>query len=270
MVKDEQCMSATKALTLPVNTYPNLRLKSQSASPTAYLYNYLSITYTSLNGSTLMTHTGSLPPNVAAGKADTYDYYISGYPTATGTYGYTVSITTTGCSSYTSGTITVIEPTFSRSSAQTWTFGAQTWSDIVTTGACNKSDFTSNPNMPHCRSFVYQGKTDYYYNWRYVKAFEKTMCVAPWYVPNSNELMALTTWAASSTSNNSALVSAQWHRGGYIEAGSSGVIGYPSSRIWSETLWTDTAAMSSEFTNTGVTTSSRNFAGGMMVRCIRR
>jgi uncharacterized protein (TIGR02145 family) len=76
-------------------------------------------------------------------------------------------------------------------SAQTWTFGSQTWSDAIHIPACNKSSFTNDYNYPQCRSYTENGTTWYYYNWPYINANAAMLCPSPWRVPTQSDISTL-------------------------------------------------------------------------------
>jgi hypothetical protein len=73
-------------------------------------------------------------------------------------------------------------------SAKTWVFGDQTWSDAIQIPECNKESFELSASAPQCRSYSREGKTYYYYNWRYVQAHAEQLCPTPWHVPTNIEL----------------------------------------------------------------------------------
>jgi hypothetical protein len=73
-------------------------------------------------------------------------------------------------------------------STKTWVFGNQTWSDAIHIPECNKESFELSATEPQCRSYSYESKTYYYYNWAYVQAYAEKLCPTPWHVPTNIEL----------------------------------------------------------------------------------
>jgi hypothetical protein len=94
-------------------------------------------------------------------------------------------------------------------STNTWTFGAQTWSDAIHIPECNKADFTRSDTEPQCLSYTEGEKTFYYYNWAYVNANAATLCPSPWRVPTKADFEERV-----SNSSGNTLIDA-WIYGGY-------------------------------------------------------
>ncbi|MDR0694577.1 MAG: fibrobacter succinogenes major paralogous domain-containing protein, partial [Prevotellaceae bacterium] len=69
-----------------------------------------------------------------------------------------------------------------------WVFGDQTWSDAIRVPECNNDHFELSATAPQCRSYNYEGKIYYYYNWSYVQAYAEKLCPTPWHVPTNIEL----------------------------------------------------------------------------------
>jgi hypothetical protein len=100
-------------------------------------------------------------------------------------------------------------------STQTWTFGEQTWSDLIQISACNKPGFTLSNDNTSCRSDKSgkDGTLRYYYNWAYVLANAATLCPGPvWRVPSDADFKSL---VATPGVTYSSLANA-WGLGGYV------------------------------------------------------
>jgi uncharacterized protein (TIGR02145 family) len=82
--------------------------------------------------------------------------------------------------------------TISFASSETWTIGAQTWSDAVQATNCNKTSFnggTSSNYSFDCRSNPeYKGDL---FSWCAVFHFAAKLCPAPWRVPTADDFVAL-------------------------------------------------------------------------------
>jgi uncharacterized protein (TIGR02145 family) len=190
------------------------------------------ITFTAGNGATTITHSGELPNGVTGENTSTLVHTISGTPSAAGVFPYTITATGEGgCTVTTSGTITVnaLTPPFA-ASTQTWTVGAQTWSDrIVSPADCNKSAFTFDSNSPQCRSNTYKSVLYYYYNWPYVIANKNTMCPHGWRVPEYDDCVTLDKALGGSGAQRSA--TASWITEHYLQLWSGSL----ASGYWSAT-----------------------------------
>jgi hypothetical protein len=148
-------------------------------------------------------------------------------------------------------------------STQTWTFGAQTWSDAIRIPECDKESFTSDYNNPQCRSYTEGANTWYYYNWPYVNANKGTLCPSPWRVPSREDFDALV-----SNTTYSALSSA-WGYGGYTisSLNNVSVTAYHWSSTESSSNITYAHFLRYGSDNLYVTTLYKD--AGMQVRCVR-
>jgi uncharacterized protein (TIGR02145 family) len=145
------------------------------------------IQYTTANA-TSATTTG-LPPGVT-GVWATNTYTISGTPTDSGTYNYTVTTTNDkGCANASaSGTITVIYNPFV---SGTWSCGAQTWSGALRnpTAGCSLQSSLTTASTPQ---YYDRGPSyGYYYNWTCVKEKSTILCPSPWRTPTKDNLITL-------------------------------------------------------------------------------
>lgn len=117
--------------------------------------------------------------------------------------GYTNIIVTTEDGSKTDTGVVVVTTGWSTerfgmvyfATAQTWTIGSQTWSDVVRTSYCrNKTTFDGgSPNSPNidCRSNP--GQKSNLFSWRAVSEHKDDLCPAPWRVPTFNDFWYLHT-----------------------------------------------------------------------------
>jgi hypothetical protein len=99
-------------------------------------------------------------------------------------------------------------------SAQTWTFGSQTWSDAIHIPECNKSGFPVSNTDPQCRSYTDGTNTWYYYNAPYVDTYAAKLCPSPWRVPANTDFEG---FVANSTAMDK--INA-WGLGGYASGSS--------------------------------------------------
>jgi hypothetical protein len=149
------------------------------------------ISYTATASATF-TKIGSTFPSGLNVSNSGSSYTIYGQPSATGTFGYSLTASANGCTSAAAvGTITVnaasvIDPPYA-ASAQTWSFGGLTWSDVIQVPECDKTTMIVSVTTPDCRSHTEGGRTFYYYNWRYVYEHKLDMCAEPWRVPGYYE-----------------------------------------------------------------------------------
>jgi hypothetical protein len=152
-------------------------------------------------------------------------------------------------------------------STQTWTLGAQTWSDAIHMPGCNKQDFVIDYTNPQCRSYTSGTNIWYYYNWIYVNANKAAMCPDPWRVPTCDDFTALSSTAASAR-----LIDA-WGFGGFVRprtetnaVETTGTYGY----YWSSTETSATNACYLTYSATSLNVGT-GFAKelGRQARCVR-
>jgi hypothetical protein len=225
------------------------------------------IIYTATNSATI---SGSgFPPSVN-GAASGSSYTISGSPSSTGTYGYSVTATTAaGCTSAAAaaGTITVYPPTPPRAaSTKTWIYAGLAWSDRI-----------SNMSLMGCTSVMEFSTTEYtlaeYYgshcSWSCVNVAKNTMCPDSWRVPTLADFEAL---IASGPGRET--LASEWgvtgdYRGNVYMNTSYGV-------YWSSTeneLYSTTYAYDFYYNNNSaspyIMTNSAEKYRGAAVRCVR-
>jgi hypothetical protein len=153
-------------------------------------------------------------------------------------------------------------PTYA-ASTKTWKFGEQIWSDAIQIPECNKSFFAESRTEPQCRSYSYEGKTYYYYNWSYVIAHDYAMCPPPWRVPTLQDASAL----EGIIFDPAELV--EWQLGGYAHATGIGWAGRQTS------YWTTTKLPQFNTAATVHANYDEIYSGqleletGVPVRCVR-
>jgi hypothetical protein len=149
-------------------------------------------------------------------------------------------------------------------SAQTWTFGNQTWSDAIRCPECNKETFERSSNLdPLCRSYTADGKTWYYYNFDYVYFNKSALCPSPWRVPAKEDFETLV-----GNTDNSTLINA-WGYGGL--AYKSFVTYMGSAFYWSSTEYIGSQVFyltySSGYGDLGVSVTYGEY--GHQIRCVK-
>jgi hypothetical protein len=132
----------------------------------------------------------NLPPGVYGAWASNV-YTISGTPTSSGTYNYTVTTTNSnGCTNGTAtGNITVIYDPFT---SGTWSCGTQIWSGALRNPAsCSSTTYLSTTSPPPAQYYDRGAGYGYYYNWTCVQENATTLCPSPWKVPEVSDLNRL-------------------------------------------------------------------------------
>jgi hypothetical protein len=187
------CTLSSNNYTVEVAALPTITRSGGDASQTVTVNTAITtITYTASDATGIFLSSGTLPPDVTGTPNGTV-FTISGTPSATGTFSYAVaaSHTSNGCiGTSLSGTITVnAAPTTppDAASTQTWTIGAQTWSDrlVAYPSSCtyvNTLEMTMfNTTIPkyHCAD------GHCYYNSHCAYAAQETLCPSTdgWRVP---------------------------------------------------------------------------------------
>jgi hypothetical protein len=199
------CVSATRTpVAAIVNTIPNLSLSSGSATASQTVDQNSPITnifYTTANATIALS--GSLPTGVSGASSGTPSsgatFTISGTPTTAGTFNYTVTATHTdgGCTSSSSGSITVKANTPPYAiSAATWQYGNQIWSDWINAAII---DCELSTSLSSSTALYYTiANNVYYYNWPCVMSEQSTLCPSPWRVPYADDFRTLKDHATSS------------------------------------------------------------------------
>jgi hypothetical protein len=267
-------VAANAACTLSSNTYtvrvkpiPTITLSSGDASQCIIMDQdaaIIPIVYTASAGATI-TMTGSLPQGVT-GAVDGASYTISGTPTETGTFGYSLTAAVSGCTSTAvAGTIWVhswVTPPADAVTTQLWCIGPQLWSDRIVqepTG-CGKLECL-NANE-YSREANYKVSDDHtYYAGQCAMAAQYTLCGSSWRYPSNVDYRTL-------MGNTSGAYLAQtWGLGGavigcdVVNAGSYGyLMGTQKTSIDMDLfLWSEAGMQ--------VTSSGKYL--GMEFRCVR-
>ncbi|MDR3180618.1 MAG: hypothetical protein LBT61_01650 [Prevotellaceae bacterium] len=158
----------------------------------------------------------------------------------------------------------VDNPPTHAASSYVWQFGTSTltWSDAIHIPDCNKETFEISYDEPQCRSYTYEGKTFYYYNWPYVNLNANTLCPSPWRVPTGSDFDALI------TCTNAVALASAWGRGGYAYGSSMVDVGTYGT-YWSstETCISTAAYMHIKSSYRGMDLAYKNY--GQVVRCVK-
>ena len=101
-------------------------------------------------------------------------------------------------------------------STQTWTFGGQTWSDVIHIPECNGATLAFSNTEPYCGSAILGQDTRYYYNWPYAKINEQALCPSPWRLPTLDDAMDIVMFT-----DYDELI-AEWGLGGTMQYGNVG------------------------------------------------
>jgi hypothetical protein len=227
------------------------------------------IVYTANNSATITLNSGSGFPTGVSGKADGSSYTISGTPTATGTFGYSLTASNGCASSASVGTLTVIEVTTVFFSSQTWTFGATTWSDRVVgvPAGCSQTTYiftqgtSSLPTPPpEFRPIDDRGTERYYYSW----SCALLVCPSGWSLPTVAQIQYV---AANYTGQN---ILDLWGGGAYVLGGTLPV---PDAQgvLWSgdDNAPPDLRAYNLSWEKNRIYRGSANRGVGMQVRCVK-
>jgi hypothetical protein len=193
------CVSATRLpVTGTVNPVPTITRVSGAASQSLNWYTAITpIVYSTTNSAIISRTGGAFPADVTGAPSGTptgTSYTISGTPSATGTYGYSLTASVNGCTSAASaGTITVSQPATVFRTTTTWQQADRTWSDLVymATPFCTrvtsmgKNTSTSGPAEYMTNNG--SGVTLYYYNHQCALR----LCAAPWRLPKALDWLNL-------------------------------------------------------------------------------
>jgi uncharacterized protein (TIGR02145 family) len=238
---------------------------------------------------------GSFPDGVTSTDNGS-SYTITGAPTVTGLYVYSLTAVASGCSSTAvSGTIGAVSVAIAppgAASTQTWVVGSQTWSAPLMkaqTGCTETTDFgsTNPPTSALYRTSGLNSGSGYLYNWKCLSENmnsddDASLCPSPWRVPTMNDFVNLDK-ELGGTGANRENVSPSWIASTYLakwggdyhgyamglNVYAGGLIGYYTSRTTASgnsryILW---------FTNAGAgAVAPRNTSQmslGLEVRCVK-
>ena len=192
------CVSASRlAVSGTINSVPTISRSGGAASQSVNQNTAIStITYTASNATTIYRSSGSFPTGVT-GSVNGTVFTISGTPSATGTFGYSVSSShTNGCvSGAATGSIIVNAMLLpNTASTKTWVIGSLTWSDQLVTVPtnCTKICGTCYSTSP---AYSVEGN-NILYNAYCLDLIQSTLCPTPWRLPTCQD--ANTYWDNSS------------------------------------------------------------------------
>jgi hypothetical protein len=260
------CPSAyATTVTAVVQAFPTITRTGGAVSQAVYQNSAITAIVYSAPNSTIARTSGSFPTGVT-GAASGASFTISGSPSATGTYNYTVTATTSagGCKTASSGTLTVKPDTPPTAyTTQTWTYGSLTWSDRVVAqpSACTKTTSLST-DAAAAEYIVKDGY--YYYTWACVNTAATELCpsVNGWRVtldPDCSVLAAAT--------NQSTLL-AGWSAGGRVQGSvlSDAAVIY----LWCNTRANSNTAHMIKVASSGINCTNNTYRYmGLQVRCVK-
>jgi uncharacterized protein (TIGR02145 family) len=225
------CYSAAVTQSAAVNPLPTITLRSSTASPTVNQNAEMAAIVYSTTYSAVISLTGGNFPDGVTGNPSSSSYTISGTPSATGTFGYslTATVASTGCTSTAAGTITVNAAAgFTTSTGgpntayttTTWITGtgssAQTWSDrIVATPACSLVTSMTVGYYSASEYKVVDGRN--YYSWTCAYNNRTTLCPSSggWRVPTLSDFETLINNLGGDTPAARSAIEGAWALGGY-------------------------------------------------------
>jgi hypothetical protein len=225
------------------------------------------IKYTTANASGA-TVTG-LPAGVSgAWAANTYT--VSGTPSTTGTFNYTVTTTNSyGCANVNAtGKIVVNSSLPPPNSGSTWACGSQVWSGMLRNPAgCSGVSTLSTDNPPSQAQYKDRGTAyGYYYNWTCVSTYAAALCPSPWRVPDQSDFTALIDCTGGTSS---ATLATSWQPlPGYCGGSANWGVG-AYAPFWSATPTTETDTYVLQFGPGGSGITSYGKSYGLSVRCVK-
>jgi uncharacterized protein (TIGR02145 family) len=288
-VSGTQCeMAVSNVLAITVNPVPTITRSGGDASQTVNRTTAIAaMTYTASDAATITLRSGSRFPTGVTGAASGSSYTISGTPTVTGTFGYSLTAAVGGCTSTAAaGTITVNAETPSgAASTQTWVVGNQTWSAPLMkkqTGCTETTNvgITNPPTVAYYRSSGLYSGSGYLYNWKCVNDYATQLCPSPWRVPTQTDFINLDKAFHGSGANRKG-IDLDWITVNYISSwggvyGGSAygtTFGFPGTiaYYWSFMEASATSGCMMLFTTRGEVFPQHTFNKyeGMQVRCIK-
>jgi hypothetical protein len=225
--------------------------------------------YTTTSSAVISKTDGSFPSNVfgaPSGSPSGTSFTIYGTPSATGTFGYSLTAALNGCTSIpATGTITVNPPPPHFYSSNTWSIASRTWSDRVVGNPSNCSQVTTlsttasvTPPAEYLISDA-SGVERYYYNW----TCALNICPSGWSLPTKAQFDALKGATDITT------ISGIWGWGGYANGSS---VNTPTSGgwYWSSTPYGSSSTFAYYFCYVvGVGVPDQLKYWGMQVRCVK-
>jgi uncharacterized protein (TIGR02145 family) len=222
------------------------------------------IQYTITNASATAT---GLPDGVSGAWASDV-YMISGTPTSTGTYNYTVTTTNDkGCANTAIGKIIVV-PLPPNSIGNTWSCGTQIWSGALRNPAGCTATSTLSSSTPPAQYYDRGTSYGYYYNWTCVNKNATTLCPSQWWrVPTQSDFNTLVSCAKGNNNAAGATLMNAWGATGGI---SGSTVNNPSNGyLWSSMGNTGLGNANNLFYNENQAyVSSFLLTNGFQVRCV--
>jgi uncharacterized protein (TIGR02145 family) len=226
----QRAMQVSNVHEITVKPMPTILRTGGDASQTVNMNTAITaMTYTASNDATIAM-TGSFPEGVN-GNASGSSYTISGMPTVTGTFGYSLTAAVGGCTSTAAvGTLTNAGTPPYAASPQIWVIGLQTWSAPLLkpqAGCTETDDFgtTNPPTIAYYRSSGLCCGSGYLYNWKCVMDYDTQLCPSPWRVPSGTDMVDLDkALGGNGAFRNDAPL--DWITANYIEAWGGNWAGY--------------------------------------------
>jgi uncharacterized protein (TIGR02145 family) len=189
-------MQVSNVHAIAVNPVPSITRSggdaSQSVIPTTAIN---AIVHTATNSATISLTGGGFPAGVG-GMATGSSFTISGTPTETGTFDYSLTAAVGGCTSTAAGTLTVLAAPPGAASTYIWVIDSQFWSASLQNaqvGCTATTDFdtTNPPTVAYYRSSDLFEGSGYLYNWKCVVDYATQLCPSPWRVPTQLDFVEL-------------------------------------------------------------------------------
>jgi hypothetical protein len=257
------CYSNTVTQSAAVNPIPTISRSGGNASQTVNQNTAISaISYTASNAATI-TRSGTTFPSGLNGDASGSSYTIYGTPTASGTFGYSLTASVNGCTSAASvGTITV-NAVVTFYSANTWSIGGYIWSDrvVLKPSNCTQTTSLSMSSAPPSQYKInsVSGIERYYYNY----PCALTLCPSGWSLPTRSQFLALV--AATSYTNLLTI----WGAGGDTY-GSTYQYTTTGGVYWSSSVYSATHSYYLAYVSNGdYSVTPEDTYWGFQVRCVK-
>jgi hypothetical protein len=277
------------AVTGTVNPEPTIIHVSSSGADRQSVEQNKAITaivYTTTNSATISPGSSSFPSGVTGAPSGTpsgTSYTISGTPTATGTFGYSLTASMNGCTSAAAvGTITVVKPAqrFTISTGgpntayttTTWKIGtgssAQTWSDRIVLAVCSYSDEFAGNDYLSAKYKVYNGR--YYYSAACAYENRSTFCPIGenWRLPTSADVDTLMLSLGGSYVSRGLTLLDAWGAGGFAmfsNMESVENIGY----YWADGAWSTYVVPAYRWMDDDADNFNMNTWLGLQIRCVK-
>jgi uncharacterized protein (TIGR02145 family) len=265
------CFSDWAAVEVKINPIPTISLSG--GNPTQTVNQNSAITEIVYTASDAATISGSGFPTGVNGTPSGTSFTISGTPSVSGTFGYSLTASVDGCTSAAAvGTITVIAvpPPPDAASTRTWVFGSQTWSDRIVANPSNCTlvdNITTKEPLPALYR-AYEGQ--YYYNWICVAA-EGPISLCPadmgWRVPTQADFSALCNYLGGMGQLQYDVLVAEWGFTG--SALNTDVSGWNTTGAYWSTSTSGSYGVYMYYGYGGVTVNANSKAIGRAVRCVK-